>query len=99
MRFPATAFPGNAAADGIEAEFAYLEALEPIDLVKAKGKIVFIAGGVGPEGFGKLIDAGVLGFISPSGTFRETKDSLDLDERCFGRFTLKRGSFPASAFA
>lgn len=87
-------FSGNAAADGIEAEFAYLEALEPIDLVNAKGKIVFIAGGVGPEGFGKLIDAGVLGFISPSGTFRETKDSLDLDERMLRPMHIEKGQLP-----
>lgn len=87
-------FSGNAAADGIEAEFAYLEALEPIDLVGVKGKIVFIAGGVGAEGFAKLIDAGVLGFISPSGTFRETKETLDLDERMLRPMHIEKGQLP-----
>lgn len=87
-------FSGNAAADGIEAEFAYLEALEPIDLVGVKGKIVFIAGGVSAEGFAKLIDAGVLGFISSSGTFRETKETLDLDERMLRPMHIEKGQLP-----
>jgi len=87
-------FSGNAAANGIEAEFIYLEALEPIDLVNAKGKIAFVTGGLSPEGFGKLIDAGVLGFISPSGTFRETKESLDLDERMLRPMHIEKGQLP-----
>lgn len=87
-------FSGNAAANGIEADFIYLEALEPIDLVNAKGKIAFVTGGISPEGFGKLIDAGVLGFISPSGTFRETRDSLDLDERMLRPMHIEKGQLP-----
>ena len=87
-------FAGNAAKDGIEAEFAYLEALEPIDLVNVKGKIVFIAGGVGPDGFAKLIKAGVLGFISPSGTFRETEETMDLDERMLRPIHIENGKLP-----
>ena len=87
-------FSGNAAADGLEAEFAYLEALEPIDLVGVRGKIVFIAGGVGADGFAKLIDAGVVGFISSSGTFRETKETLDLDERMLRPMHIEKGQIP-----
>lgn len=87
-------FSGNAAAEGLEAEFAYLEALEPIDLVGVRGKIVFIAGGVGADGFAKLIDAGVVGFISSSGTFRETKETLDLDERMLRPMHIEKGQIP-----
>ena len=87
-------FSGNAAADGIEAEFAYLEALEPIDLVGVKGKIVFIASGLGPDGFAKLIDAGVLGFISPSGSFRDTAETIDLDERMLRPAHIEKGQLP-----
>lgn len=87
-------FSGNAAAEGLEAEFAYLEALEPIDLVGVRGKIVFIAGGVGADGFAKLIDAGVAGFISSSGTFRETKETLDLDERMLRPMHIEKGQIP-----
>ncbi len=87
-------FSGNAAADGIEAEFKYLEALEPIDLVDVKGKIVFMATGLRPEAFKTLIDAGVVGFISAHGTFRETKDSLDLDERMLRPIHIEHGKLP-----
>ncbi len=87
-------FSGNAAADGIEAEFVYLEALEPIDLVHVKGKIVFVAGGISADGFAKLIDAGVVGFISCSGTFRETKDSYDLEERMLRPMHIEKGQLP-----
>ncbi len=87
-------FSGNAAKDGIEAEFKYLEALEPIDLADVKDKIVLIAGGVGADGFAKLIAAGVKGFISTSGTFRETKETMDLDERMLRPMHIEKGQLP-----
>lgn len=87
-------FAGNAAADGIEAEFKYLEALEPIDLVDVKGKIIFMAQGLRPEAFKTLIEAGVVGFISAHGTFRETKDTLDLDERMLRPQHIEHGKLP-----
>ena len=88
-------FSGNDAADGIEADFVYLEALEPIDLVGVKGKIALVAAGLRPDDFRKLIAAGVLGVISPSGTFRETKDTLDLDERMLRPQHIEYGKLPA----
>ncbi len=87
-------FSGNAAADGIEAEFKYLEALDPIDLVDVKGKIVFMATGLRPEAFKTLIEAGVVGFISAHGTFRETPDTLDLDERMLRPVHIEHGKLP-----
>lgn len=88
-------FAGNDAANGLEADFIYLEALEPIDLVGVKGKIAFVASGLRPDDFKKLIEAGVIGVISPSGTFRETKDSLDLDERMLRPAHIENGKLPA----
>ncbi len=87
-------FSGNAAADGIEAELKYLEALDPIDLVDVKGKIVFMATGLRPEAFKTLIDAGVVGFISAHGTFRETAETLDLDERMLRPIHIEHGQLP-----
>ena len=37
-------FSGNAAKDGIEAEFYYLESFDEMCLAGAKGKIAFVAG-------------------------------------------------------
>ena len=88
-------FSGNDAADGLEAEFAYVEALDPIDLTSVKGKIVLLTAGIRPGDFKKLIDAGVVGVITPSGTFRDTKDTMDLDERMLRPQHLEHGKLPA----
>lgn len=88
-------FAGNAACDGIEADFVYLEALEPIDLINVKGKIAFVAAGLRPDDFKKLIDAGIVGVISPSGTFRDNENTLDLDERMLRPQHIEHGKLPA----
>lgn len=88
-------FSGNDAADGLEAEFAYVEALDPIDLTSVKGKIVLLTAGIRPGDFKKLIDAGVVGVITPSGTFRDTKDTMDLDERMLRDRHIKDGRLPS----
>ena len=90
-------FSGNDAADGLEAEFAYVEALDPIDLTSVKGKIVLLTAGIRPGDFKKLIDAGVVGVITPSGTFRDTKGVSDhnggfaLDKLCQSGLDLSFG--------
>ena len=88
-------FAGNDAADGLEAEFIYLEALEPIDLVNARGKIAFVSAGIRPGDFKKLIEAGVVGVIAASGTFRDTKDTLDLDKRMLRAKHIADGRLPS----
>lgn len=87
-------FSGNDAADGIEADFIYLEALEPMDLEMARGKIALITCGLRPDALKKMIDAGILGFIVPNGTFRETKDTLDLEERMLRPIHTENGRLP-----
>ena len=88
-------FAGNDAADGLEAEFIYLEALEPIDLVAARGKIAFVTTGIRLGDFKKLIDAGVVGVIAPSGTFRDTKENWDLDKRMLRAKHIQDGRLPS----
>jgi hypothetical protein len=87
-------FSGNAAADGIEADFVCLEAFEPIDLVDVKGKIVFVANGLRPNDFKTLIDAGVLAAIAPSGNFRDTAETADLDRRMLRSIHIEHGKIP-----
>ena len=57
-------FAGNDAADGIEADFVYLEDFEPIDLQNISGKIVFVASGLRPRDFKTLIEAGADCFVT-----------------------------------
>ena len=87
-------FAGNDAADGIEADFVYLEAFEPIDLVDVKGKIVFVAGGLRPNDFKILLEAGVRGAITTSGGFLDTPETADLDRRMLRPVHIEHGKLP-----
>lgn len=87
-------FSGNAAAEGIEADFAYIEGFDPIDLVDVKGKIVLYAGGMGISAYESLIKAGALGFICTSGSFRDKKSETDLEERTLRDKHIEHGQIP-----
>lgn len=87
-------FSGNAAKDGIEAEFQYIEAFEPINLVGVKGKIVMFTGGMSKANYEALIKAGVVGFIGVSGHFRDKNSETDLDERRLRKLYTDCGVIP-----
>ncbi len=87
-------FSGNAAKDGIEAEFYYLESFDDMCLAGAKGKIVFVAGGVGVENFKKLVKSGALAFVATSGTWLDKKSETDLDERMLRPIHTADGVLP-----
>lgn len=87
-------FSGNAAKDGIEAEFYYLEAFDEMCLAEVKDKIVFVAGGVGPDGYKKLIKAGAKAFVATSGTWIDKKSETDLDERMLRSIHTDEGVIP-----
>ncbi len=87
-------FSGNAAKDGIEAEFYYLESFDDMCLAGAKGKIVFVAGGVGVENFKKLVKSGALAFVATSGTWLDKKSETDLDERMLRPVHTAEGVLP-----
>ena len=77
-------FSGNAAKDGVEAEVLYIESLDELLLTEAKGKIVLLNGGIGDATFKKLIEAGAVGVVCPSGTYFDKASDIDL-ERCAPR--------------
>ena len=87
-------FSGNDAADGIEADFVYLEAFEPIDLIDVKGKIVFVASGLRPNDFKILLESGVKAAITVSGGFLDTPESADLDQRMLRPIHIEHGKLP-----
>ncbi len=90
-------FSGNDAAEGIEAEFAYVENAEPIDLADAGGKIVLVTGGISPDSMKRLVEAGVKGFISPSGMWFDRDSQTDLDERMLRQMHIENGRIPGVA--
>ena len=90
-------FSGNDAADGVEAEFAYVENAEAIDLQDARGKIVLVTGGISPETMKRLVDAGVKGFVAPSGMWFDRPSQTDLDERMLRQMHIENGRVPGVA--
>lgn len=87
-------FSGNAAKDGIEADFYYLESFDEMCLAGAKGKIVFVAGGLNVENFKKLVKSGALAFVSTSGTWLDKKSETDLEERMLRPVHTDEGVIP-----
>lgn len=88
-------FAGNAAKDGLTADFAYVEEAADIDLIDAKGKIVLLSGGAGYETYERLAKAGIAGFIGVSGNFYDDPSRSDLDERMLRAPHIKHGQIPA----
>lgn len=87
-------FSGNAAKDGIEAEFYYLESFDEMCLAGVKDKIVFVAGGIGVENYKKLVKAGALAFVATSGTWTDKKSETDLEERMLRSIHIDEGVIP-----
>ncbi len=87
-------FSGNAAKDGIEADFYYLESFDQMCLDGVKGKIVLVAGGIGIDSYKKLIKMGALGFISTSGSWLDKKSDSDLEERMLREMFIDEGTIP-----
>ena len=68
----------NTEDDGLVRELVYVENMLPANLANVKDKIVLVNGGVGIASYKKLVKAGVAGFISFSGSLRDTEDDSDL---------------------
>lgn len=86
-------YSGNAAKDGITADFAYVEAAEDIDLIDAEGKIVLVSN-MGYEIYERLAKAKVAGFIAPSGGYFDDPKKTDLDERMLRKGHITYGQIP-----
>lgn len=87
-------FSGNAAKDGIEAEFYYMESFDEMCLAGAKGKIVFVSGNMNVENFKKLVKSGALAFVATSGTWLDKKNETDLEERMLRPVHTDEGVIP-----
>ena len=87
-------FSGSTPKKGIEADFYYLESFDEMSLAEAKGKIVFVAGGIGVENFKKLAKSGALAFVSTSGTWLDKKNETDIEERMLRPVHTEEGVIP-----
>jgi hypothetical protein len=86
-------YSGNGAKDGIEADFAYIESAEDIDLIGVEGKIVMVSS-LGYEVYERLAKAKVAGFIAPSGDYFDNPKNTDLDERMLRKGHIDYGQIP-----
>lgn len=80
---------------GLEAEFLYAEDLLPANLKDAKGKFVLINGRSSLKTFEKLVEAGVAGFMTTSGTINDEDHRTDLDTRRMRDSFAKNDLMPA----
>lgn len=85
---------GCTPADGITAEFAYVEQAEKIDLLNAKGKIVMYNGVLTPFMYRDIIKAGAVGFISISGNVIDDIEKTDIEMRVLRDTQLRYGKLP-----
>ena len=70
-------------ANGETAGFYYLKSFDEVSLSRIYGKVVLIHDRLSAEKYKKLVDAGIAGYITTSGTIRDTYENSDLET---GRF-------------
>ena len=68
-------------AEGIVADFVYVENMIDVNLKDAKGKIVLVNGIVGMDAYKKLLKAEVAAFITMNGSLLDRLEESDLNTR------------------
>lgn len=85
---------GSTSKEGIKAELVYVENGLPVNLLNAKGKIALINGAMGYKLYENLLAAGVVGFISLSGSLYDDINKTDLEERTLRERHYSKGKIP-----
>ena len=79
----------------ITAGFYYLKSIDDVSLTRIQGKIVLIHDRLSEQEYSKLRKAGIAGYITTSGTVRDTEETSDLETVRF-RYNLQDiGPVPA----
>jgi aminopeptidase YwaD len=84
----------NTPPGGLSADFAYVQDANDMDLLNAKGKIVLLNPLISTNIYRKLLDAGVAGFISISGSVLDKPDETDIDKNFLNDDQLQMGNIP-----
>lgn len=85
---------GSTPDKGIESKFLYVEDGLPVNLYQAKGKIVLINNRFDIKTYKRLVEAGVSGFISTSGSVYDDYDKTDLETRQLRERQYQYGKIP-----
>lgn len=81
--------------EGITAELYYLSSFDDVSLGRIKGKVVLIHDRLSPKTYRKLKEAGIVSYITTSGTIRDTYENSDLETVRFRDNLLDIGAVPA----
>lgn len=82
-------------AEGLVADFLYVQDGDPVDLVDAKGKIVLVNGFLRIPLFRTLLKAGVAAIITMDGSLLDKLDETDLHQRKIRETLRAFGNVPA----
>lgn len=69
---------GSTGKEGLVGEFYYVSTESTVDLENAKGKIVLINGSMGRNLYKKLVEAGIIGFITYNGDLKDNYEDIDI---------------------
>ena len=97
ISFPVTGVVDSEATlpEGIEAGFYYLKSFDEVGLKRAKGKVVLIHDRLSREEYKRLKKAGIVGYVTTSGTVRDTYENSDLETNRFRDNLRDEGPLPA----
>lgn len=86
---------GSTPAEGLTAEFAYIEDMADAALVGIEGKLVLVQGRMTPELYQKLLKARIAGYITFSGSIHDTESDSDLPTPIMRERLYRFGRVPA----
>ena len=81
--------------EGTETEFYYLKSFDEVSLTRVKGKLVLIHDRLSPQEYERLRKAGIAGYLTTSGTVRDTYENSDLETGRFRDNLHDLGAVPA----
>ena len=88
---------GDTPVGGTDAEFYYMESINPFSLQKGKGKFVLLNARPSEEEYKQLMETGIAGFLWLNGTARDTYENSDLDTMRYRASYHRYGEVPAFA--
>ena len=93
-KYTVTAYKCSGNVTDLVADFVYVENGNEVALKNAKGKIVLINGYLRLPAYRRLIEAGVAGFITMSGSLRDKEEKDDLFVRMLRKNLRAFGEIP-----
>jgi aminopeptidase YwaD len=85
---------GDTPAEGLTAEFAYIEEAMDANLTGIEGKFVLLHGRLTPEIYQKLLQANIAGYMTFSGTILDKEEETDLPTPILRERLSKFGTVP-----